>query len=123
MKYTEDSLLLGQLIENYKKYYSKVFKIITEEEESQTQSYMINSGAKLREKQKNFGEIPMDFLGKTESINSIDFQLFSDKDNKPKKTVGKDSNFEFEITQFSKRQIFDAKKLKETVKKNNQPQF
>lgn len=57
IKYTEDSLLLGQLIENYKKYYSKVFKIITEEEESQTQSHLINSGTKLKEKQKFLNEL------------------------------------------------------------------
>ena len=72
IKYTEDSLLLSQLIENYKKYYSKVFKIITEEEESQTQSNLLNSGAKIYEKYKFSTDLYHDLLGKTESINSID---------------------------------------------------
>lgn len=71
IKFTEESVLLSQLIENYKKYYSKVFKIITEEEESQTCSNLINSGGKFKEKGKFSRDFQSGILMNTQSIPSI----------------------------------------------------
>ena len=66
MKYTEESVLKTQILENYKKYYSNVFKIITEEDESNLGSNLLNSEDKLKISEVN------GIFGNSSSIQSID---------------------------------------------------